>query len=782
MKFKRLVCAVLAVVMVGLNFGGFLSVSAADEAGRAVIPFDKIWEGETGLAYEAPRPDSIMVSLYKYTGDFDQDTATLVETANVSAPWHYDFDISSQSLFDEDGEAYKFKVVESSVSLYNETAHVDPTVEFIPPEGSDNWVKHAPCNELEITNTTADKHPIVASEKGHTMVVWSPTPLTPVEREAIHDSLVHQHGVGNPTYLYISGEGEFTEYGITVTSEKVIYDNSSDWSLIYFGKYKPTASSITEASVTNTHEVEYTSLTFNKVWDDDNNRDGKRETVTAGLFVNGKAVDGKTKEITTEDGKTYKFDNLPKCSGYVDAVCQKIEYSVKEIDLDEDYYTARYQKNEDGTITITNIHSPEKVKLLIQKTWGGANKANKVTFRITGGDVDMTVDLSESDKVEGKCEEWCKEVEADNMYRYENGQEIEYDVEEESIDGGGFVVYDEYETEEGEKSVKGKWNTEKTGSNNKWTVKNTWVSADYRFDGSSVFYIKKIDQDGKPMAEVEFNVNGDTKTTDAEGRIEIIIPEALSLKNETKNYVIKETHTQEGYDLDSGEAGLEVVIESEFTGFDSNGFVNIFSKKFTFTASGNRNYDWDAGSHTFTLKNKRSMADSLTIKKTFSGVSASDLENLTFTIVGPADFGVNSEMTLSFSNDCVISGTVATCVVNGNVPTGEYTVKENEAEVEGFELSVSGDNETKDVKKGDKVVFEIENIYEEIDPCTDDGGCGGDIVPVIPPLAPDTGRLIKNGGTLATAEGKMVSVWVGGVAAIVLVGLGLAFQGVKRKK
>lgn len=723
MKFKRLACAVLAIAMVGVNLGGLLPVFAADgaessqdAAGRALIPFDKIWD-DADLAYAPPRPSAVTVSLYRYTGEFNQSTATLVETANVSAAaaWHYDFDISNQPLFDDDN-AYKYKVVEGPVDLYEEESHVDPEVKFIPPEGSDDWAKHPPCNELDITTGSQDKYPIVVSKKGDLMVVWSLTELTAAEKEVIKDSILAiHHGVGNPSFTFVNGEGEFSDYGLTVTREKVTYHAPSDWSLIFFGRYKPTSENISAASITNKHEVEYTSFKFKKVWDDDADRDGKRTTVTAQLYADGAIVEGKTKEISKDDGKTYEFTNLPKCSGYVNAKCQEIKYSVQETDLDTDVYTASYKNNDDGTVTVTNKHIPEKAKLLIQKTWSGNKKAGKVVFRITGGDVDTTVELQASDKVDGKCTEWCKEIDEsviENFYRYKNGQIIEYSVEEESIDGGGFIVYGKYESEDGQKSVEGKWNVEKSGSGDNWVIKNSWVSADYQFDGSSVFYIKKVDQKDNPIAGAEFSVNGDTKTTDAQGLIEITIPNNQLLETETKNYVIKEIKA-EGYDVDSDEAKLDVEIESVFSSFDEEQFTNMFSKKFTFTALGNRNYEWDPAEHIFTLENKRSLAESFTIKKSVVGVSARALTDLEFKVEGPDDFGNGGEMTLKASEDCEISDDEITCKVNGGIPTGEYKVTEGNAEIENFSLvKVTGDGKSKEVKKDEKVVYEITNEYE----------------------------------------------------------------------
>ena len=96
-----------------------------------------------------------------------------------------------------------------------------------------------------------------------------------------------------------------------------------------------------------------------------------------------------------------------------------------------------------------------------------------------------------------------------------------------------------------------------------------------------------------------------------------------------------------------------------------------------------------------------------------SGVSPKVLTDLEFTITGPEDFGENGTMTLKVKQDCTLSDEMIVCKVNGKVPTGKYTVKENNTDVEFFTLvDAIGDGETKKVNKNDQVVFEIKNVYE----------------------------------------------------------------------
>ncbi len=110
----------------------------------------------------------------------------------------------------------------------------------------------------------------------------------------------------------------------------------------------------------------------------------------------------------------------------------------------------------------------------------------------------------------------------------------------------------------------------------------------------------------------------------------------------------------------------------------------------------------------------RSMAKSFTIKKTTVGLKAEVLKDLEFTITGPEDFGDKGEMVLKIGEGCTVSGDYEIiCTVEGEVPTGVYTVSEKNAEVENFTLTVSGDDDIqKEVDRDDEVVFEITNEYE----------------------------------------------------------------------
>lgn len=212
-----------------------------------------------------------------------------------------------------------------------------------------------------------------------------------------------------------------------------------------------------EYNFINIIEQEYISVTGAKIWDDNNNQDGIRpSSIKVNLLANEEEVASQTVIPAGENGKwlnteTYTFDSLPK----YDENGKVITYKVEE-ELDEEtakYYEAGYQNptsttDEKGkttiTINITNKHIPEKIKVQVTKTWkdnndqDGKRKNNIVVqlYKTIGEGESITI----GDKVtlsSGNDNIWQNEelkyIWPGEFDRYENGKEIKYTVEEDSV-------------------------------------------------------------------------------------------------------------------------------------------------------------------------------------------------------------------------------------------------------------------------------------------------------------------------------------------------------------
>ena len=111
--------------------------------------------------------------------------------------------------------------------------------------------------------------------------------------------------------------------------------------------------------IINTHEPEKISISGIKIWDDNNNQDGRRPAfIIIRLLADG-VFTGQSLTLPASSDMTWRFDNLDK---YVNG--REIIYTVTEDALD-DYHT----EIDEGTFTITNRYTPGKTSLSVEKQW-----------------------------------------------------------------------------------------------------------------------------------------------------------------------------------------------------------------------------------------------------------------------------------------------------------------------------------------------------------------------------------------------------------------------------
>jgi len=182
-------------------------------------------------------------------------------------------------------------------------------------------------------------------------------------------------------------------------------------------------------TLTNHREVELVNVTVEKVWDDNEDQDGKRpESVTVQLKADGEAV-GDPVTLNEANEWTYEWENLEKYKA--GEVGQEVEYTVEEVEVPTGY-EADVTGNAaaaSGTVgyIITNIHEPETINLTITKEWDDnddqdGKRPDDLTVKLSDGET--TVTLSESN-------DWSATVEG--LPRYAAGEEIEYSWTEDGL-------------------------------------------------------------------------------------------------------------------------------------------------------------------------------------------------------------------------------------------------------------------------------------------------------------------------------------------------------------
>ena len=128
----------------------------------------------------------------------------------------------------------------------------------------------------------------------------------------------------------------------------------------------------TITTLTNSYEPKTTEINVEKVWDDDDDNDGKRPgSVTVIVLANGDETEN-TAILSDENGWTYIWNGLPV---YADGA--EIEYSIKELEIDG--YESGIEMEGDAetgySFTITNTHENEETEATVIKVWNDNDDA-----------------------------------------------------------------------------------------------------------------------------------------------------------------------------------------------------------------------------------------------------------------------------------------------------------------------------------------------------------------------------------------------------------------------
>ena len=184
--------------------------------------------------------------------------------------------------------------------------------------------------------------------------------------------------------------------------------------------------SVTGQVVTNNYTPETVILSGAKVWDDNNNQDGKRADKVKVQILNGDKV---VQEIEVSEKTGWKFESkkLPKYENG-----KEIKYTVKETAMTE--YKATITSDKDGKYTITNEHTPEKTSVKGKKIW--KDEDNKDGIRPASITVKLLADGKETGQTATVSETSGWTYEFTGLDRYQEGKEIAYTVEEVNVPDG----------------------------------------------------------------------------------------------------------------------------------------------------------------------------------------------------------------------------------------------------------------------------------------------------------------------------------------------------------
>ena len=269
-----------------------------------------------------------------------------------------------------------------------------------------------------------------------------------------------------------------------------------------------TSEEVTDTATTNTEFK--TNITVNKVWEDNDIQSARRpEVITINVIgENDRVV--QSYDLNVKEGETsHTFTDLPKYNREGNEIPYTVEEKEKTLG-DLKFYTNKVEGNVEEGYTITNTFTTpdDEISIIVNKIWNDNDiqvqrRPESLILVVKNGDEEVkTVDITKDDMVEETTNQWS--IIIDGLQKYDdNGQEIQYTVEEKEKTEGDLKFY---EAEENPVVVE----------DNQATIRNTFVKP----DDTTTVTVNKVWNDNN-------NVNGKR-------------PESIKLQVKDGEYVVKE--------------------------------------------------------------------------------------------------------------------------------------------------------------------------------------------------------------------------------------------------
>ncbi len=349
----------------------------------------KIWDDANNQ--DGERPDSITIHLLKA----GQSIQTVTVTANDDWKWSFT-DLDKY----ENGSEIRYSIREETVEGYT------------PDYGT--------TGTYNVTNTRTPSTVSVAVEKS-----WQDSNNQDgIRPNSVTVVLVKNGTETNQTKLLNAGTGWAAVF--TDLDEFTNGGQKINWTVRELNVPDGYQSTVrgdmsTGYTITNTHTPETTSVSGAKTWDDNDNQDGKRpQSITIRLLASGQVL--QTRTVTSANGWTWSFTNLPKYSAGT-----LIRYSIDELEI-EDYSTTY-----DG-FNVTNSYTPGKTSVTVSKSWQDNNNQDGIRPD------SVTVELFKDGVGTGETKQlnigtnWAATF--TDLDEYESGQKITWTVRETTVPEG----------------------------------------------------------------------------------------------------------------------------------------------------------------------------------------------------------------------------------------------------------------------------------------------------------------------------------------------------------
>lgn len=354
--------------------------------GLTSITGTKTWVDNGGV-YEGTRPETLELTLSRYTGDQTAENAEEVKNNSgqlLQPTWKTDGDkweyaYNNLPAADENGKLYTYIVKEN---LPEKTENGD---QYHQDQDGNNFT-----NTLTGTVQVSVKK---AWKDGSDAEDTRPGEITIQLYKTLDGETGEKPAAGNNGKVTLNSgngwqhtwkelpkyeDGKLIHYTVKeLNQDGDAVENGGDYNKDYVVDY----SGSQENGYTATNTL-VTSQTVTKLWEGDDEADlenpvERPTNITAQLYAKigdgeAKPVNGKTVKLNKDSGWTHTWTNLPKYDGD-----DLIHYTVKELDAEgnsvehegayNDDYTAFYATDsETGEVTITNYHQPPQYMYLGQ--------------------------------------------------------------------------------------------------------------------------------------------------------------------------------------------------------------------------------------------------------------------------------------------------------------------------------------------------------------------------------------------------------------------------------
>lgn len=396
---------------------------------------EKEWDDNNNQ--DNKRPDSIQVQL-KANGENYGDKITL----NEENGWKVE--LTDLPKYSSGTNEIVYTVVEDSVDNYTPSyAYNGETITIT------NTI-----TEIEKTSVTVNK--VWKDNDDQDRIRPDRIKVYLMIGDKVVDS-VHLSEANQWTYTFTNLDKYADGQEIVYTVREFISD---DLELPYSSEI--TGSMAERYTITNTHiPATIEKITVSKTWEDlDDNDRIRPEDITVYLYGNDSLYDS---IVLNEDNDwNSAFTNVPKYDKG-----EEINYKIEEIDVEG--YTSEIKGNITEGFEIVNYHDPEQLDpITIQKVWVDEDDKDEIrpdsitVYLLANGDKECSLTLT-------KEENW--QVTLEGLYKYRDGEEIEYTIVEEEVQGytsnvDGFTITNTHEVKEEEKKEEPKKEDPKKNNTN----------------------------------------------------------------------------------------------------------------------------------------------------------------------------------------------------------------------------------------------------------------------------------------------------------------------------